>query len=56
MNLEDFARLWICGMPTFPTNQGYSIQLGWNSIVSGSPTIRLYLASDADGGIGYARH
>ena len=52
-NLEDFARLWICGMPTLLTNQGYSIQIGWSQVVSGNPQIRLYRASETNGGIGY---
>ncbi len=52
-NLEDFTRLWICGMPTLPTNQNYSVQIGWSQIESGAPKLRLYRASETDGGIGY---
>ena len=52
-NLEDFSRLWICGMPSFPTNQGYSVQIGWSQIQSGAPRLRLYRASETNGGIGY---
>lgn len=52
-NLEDFARLWICGMPTLPTNQDYSVQIGWSQIDSGTPKLRLYRASETNGGIGY---
>ncbi len=52
-NLEDFARLWICGMPTLPTNQAYSVQLAWSQISSGAPRMRLYWASETNGGIGY---
>ena len=52
-NLEDFARLWICGVPTLPTNQAYSVQLAWSQISSGAPRMRLYWASETNGGIGY---
>jgi hypothetical protein len=52
-NLEDFARLWICGVPTLPTNQNYSVQLAWSQISSGAPALRLYWASETNGGIGY---
>src|SRR5207253_1726101 len=50
-NLEDFARLWICGVPVLPA--GASVQLGWKSISSGSPRMRIYWASETNGGIGY---
>ena len=52
-NLEDFARLWICGVPTLPTNQNYSVQIGWSQIDSGAPELRLYWATETNGGIGY---
>jgi pimeloyl-ACP methyl ester carboxylesterase len=52
-NLEDFSRLWICGMPTLPASQGYSVQIGWSQIESGAPKLRLYRASETNGGIGY---
>lgn len=52
-NLEDFARLWICGMPTLPASQGYSVQIGWSQIDSGAPKLRLYRATETNGGIGY---
>ena len=39
-NLEDFARLWICGMPTLPSSQSYSVQIGWSQIDSGAPKLR----------------
>lgn len=52
-NLEDFARLWICGIPTLPTSQAYSVQLSWSQISSGAPRMRLYWASETNGGIGY---
>ena len=52
-NLEDFARLWVCGVPTLPTNQSYSVQIGWSQIDSGTPRLRLYWSSETNGGIGY---
>lgn len=52
-NLEDLARLWICGMPTVPASQGYSVQIGWSQVESGTPKLRLYRASETNGGIGY---
>ena len=52
-NLEDFARLWISGMPTLPASQGYSVEIGWSQIYSGAPKLRLYWASETNGGIGY---
>ncbi len=52
-NLEDFARLWVCGMPTLPTNQAYSVQLAWSQISSGAPRMRLYWAGETNGGIAY---
>ena len=39
-DLEDWARLWICGMPALPANQGYSVTLSWN-VISGAPAINL---------------
>lgn len=62
-DLEDFARLWICGVDSnlltaLPTNS--TITLSWNSYWDGYqwrndgyPTIDLFQAADADGGIGY---
>jgi hypothetical protein len=50
-NLEDFGRLWICGIPTLPPD--YTVQLEWSSIPSGSPRVRVYWASETNGSIGY---
>ena len=50
-DLENFARLWICGMPSLPSSQGYSVTLTCNEI-SGSPAINLY-TDEGDGGISY---
>ena len=38
-DLEDYARLWICGVPAL-TNGNYSVTLNWAN-VSGSPAINL---------------
>ena len=58
-DLEDFARLWVCGLTTnlltlMPTNS--TITLSWGDVGnpnSANPTIDLFQAADADGGIGY---
>jgi hypothetical protein len=50
-DLENFFRLWICGVPTLPASQGYSVTLSC-SAVSGSPAINLYMA-ETNGGIFY---
>jgi alpha-tubulin suppressor-like RCC1 family protein len=58
-DLEDFARLWVCGVTTnwlamLPTNS--TVTLSWGDVGSpnsGNPTIDLFVAADADGGIGY---
>jgi hypothetical protein len=49
---EDYARLWICGMPAL-TNGGYQVTLSWANVSSGSPTINLFNAVETNGGIGY---
>lgn len=51
-DMEDFARLWICGMPALATNAGYQVTLSWN-VSSGSPVINLFRAVETNGGIGY---
>jgi hypothetical protein len=51
-DLEDYARMWICGVPTLPAAQGYSATLSWNAI-SGNPSIKIFNATDADGGTNY---
>jgi len=50
--LEDFARLWITGLPELPATQGYTVSLALYPI-SGSPAINLYLADEFDGGTRY---
>ena len=42
-NLEDFARLWACGLPKLPPSQGYSVTLSM-SLSRGNPAINLYAA------------
>src|SRR5206468_1779721 len=39
-DLEDYARLWICGMPVL-TNSDYQVSLSWSNFV-GSPAIELF--------------
>ena len=50
-DLEDWARLWICGVPAL-TNAGYQVTLSWN-VGSGSPAVNLVNPVEANGGIGY---
>jgi hypothetical protein len=58
-DLEDFARLWVCGITTnllasLPANS--TVTLSWGDVGnpnSGNPTIDLFSAVDPDGGIGY---
>jgi hypothetical protein len=52
-DLEDLARLWICGMPALATNAGYQVTLSWGTISSGSPAINLFRSVETNGGIGY---
>jgi hypothetical protein len=51
-NLEDFSRLWVCGLPKLPTTNGYAITLSM-SAVSGSPAINLYRSFDTNGSASY---
>jgi hypothetical protein len=51
-DLENFFRLWICGLPVLPANQGYTVTLSM-SPVSGSPAINLYDSVETNGGTGY---
>lgn len=51
-DLEDFARLWISGLPAMPAGQGFAAVLKWQN-VTGSPAIRLFRAYESDGGTGY---
>jgi hypothetical protein len=49
-NLENFARLWICGLPNLPTSQGYTVTL---SPFAYNISINLYPAYETNGGTGY---
>jgi len=51
-DLEDYARLWICGVPAL-TNSGYQVTLQWTNIVGGNPSIELFNAVETNGGTGY---
>ena len=51
-NLEDFARLWVCGLPKLPSNQGYTVTLTMSSL-SGYPSLNLYAVYGTNSGIGY---
>jgi alpha-tubulin suppressor-like RCC1 family protein len=58
-DLEDFARLWICGLTsnlvsTLPANS--TVTLSWGDVGNpnpNNPTIDLFTAGDADGGMEY---
>ena len=58
-DLEDFARLWICGvnsnmLAALPPNS--TVTLSWGdegNPNAANPTIDLFIAADADGGMGY---
>jgi len=58
-DLQDFARLWVCGITTNLLAQlpaGSTVTLSWGDVGnpnSANPTIDLFPAADADGGIGY---
>ena len=51
-DLENFFRLWICGVPQFPVGQGYAVTLRM-SPSSGNPAINLYYSCETNGGNGY---
>jgi hypothetical protein len=51
-DLEDWARLWICGVPALATNQGYTVTLSMTAI-SGNPAINLADAVETNGGTLY---
>ena len=49
-DLENFARLWICGLPALGNT--YRVTLSWSNVI-GSPAINLYNSVETNGGIGY---
>ncbi len=53
-DLEDFARLWVCGLPAL-TNDNYQVTLSWTNITSGSPSIKVFNSVEADGGVAYLK-
>jgi predicted esterase len=50
-DLEDWFRLWLCGVPVL-TN-GYQVTLGWANVSSGSPVVNLVNAVETNGGTLY---
>lgn len=52
-DLEDYARLWICGMPALATNAGYQVTMSWGSVSSGNPKIHLFQSVETNGGTLY---
>jgi pimeloyl-ACP methyl ester carboxylesterase len=53
-DLENFARLWIRGLPQLPASQGYSVTLNLDTVPwNATSAINLYQAVESDGGIGY---
>jgi len=51
-DLENFFRLWICGVPSLPVSQNYTYTLSMTPIV-GNPAVNLYWSCETNGGIGY---
>jgi pimeloyl-ACP methyl ester carboxylesterase len=51
-DLEDFARLWVCGLPVLRAVDGYRAELSIEAY-SGNPSINLYRSRDPAGGVGY---
>ncbi|MBI3881531.1 MAG: alpha/beta hydrolase, partial [Verrucomicrobia bacterium] len=55
-DLEDFARLWISGMPPLSHSvtafAGCSVKLHWRDPFN-APSIKIYAAADTNGSIGY---
>jgi hypothetical protein len=47
-DLENFFRLWVCGLPALPASQGYTVTLSM-SPSSGNPAINLYASYDTNG-------
>src|SRR6185369_3861840 len=52
-DLEDFARLYIEGMPSIDALGGYKVALHWRNIIFGHPAIKLFSDHNALGGVGY---
>ena len=51
-DLENFFRLWICGVPSLPLSQNYTFTMSM-SPSSGNPAVNLYWSCETNGGTGY---
>lgn len=49
-DLEDWSRLWICGLPA---STNYQVTLSWTNIQSGYPAINLVMPVETNGGTLY---
>jgi hypothetical protein len=52
-DLEDYARVWIVGLPALWASNGYALSLSWDHVVSGHPSIELFKAVETNGGTRY---
>jgi hypothetical protein len=52
-DLEDYARLWICGVPSLPVNQGYQVTLSVANANATTFAVNLVNSVESDGGTGY---
>ena len=52
-DLEDFSRLWIDlqGLQSGLTAANFELALEWRNVTEGNPTIQIYNAQEADGGL-----
>jgi hypothetical protein len=51
-DLEDYFRLWICGVPAL-TNAGYQVTLSWANVSSGNPVVKFFQSIETNGGTLY---
>ena len=51
-DLEDFARLWVCGVPAL-TNGNWQVTFSWSCVDSGAPAINVVNALETNGGTLY---
>ena len=51
-DLEDYTRLWICGVPAL-TNGGYQVTMSWANVSSGNPVVKLFQSVETNGGTLY---
>jgi hypothetical protein len=51
-DLEDYARLWICGVPSGSAMDAYQVTLSFQNCV-GNPSIKLFASHESNGGYGY---